>query len=96
MSDSEYNLIDQTVPISECYLPKFNIGVQTHYHKLIVYTYRVSDMYFNSAWYFKLRCVYFTCNTTSNWYTRFVHDKIQVSVTIMLLKILLLNCFVFV
>ena len=34
MSNSEYNLMNQ-MPISECYLSKFNM--QPHYHRLIVY-----------------------------------------------------------
>ena len=38
ISDSEYNLMNQ-MPISECYLSKFNI--KPHYHRLIVYIHKV-------------------------------------------------------
>ena len=41
MSDSEYNLMNQ-IPISECYLSKFNI--QPHYHRLIVYLHKQERM----------------------------------------------------
>ena len=39
------------IPVSECYLPKFNI--QPHYHSLIAYIHKV-------RWVFQLRMVFQT------------------------------------
>ena len=52
MSDSEYNLVNQ-MPISECYLI-YNLTSQAN----SIYAYTKSDMYFNSEWYFKFRCLF--------------------------------------
>jgi hypothetical protein len=41
----------------------------------------MSDRYFNSEWYIKLRCR-FHLYSTCNWYTRFVHVKVQVSLIV--------------
>ena len=63
------------MPISECYLSKFNI--QPHYHRLIVRIHTQSQIGISTQKGISNSGAYFICNTC-NWYTRFVHIKVQV------------------
>ena len=63
------------MPISECYLSKFNI--QPHYHRL----HTQSQIGISTLKGISNSGAYFTCNTCNNnyyWYTRFIHIKVQV------------------